>query len=77
MLETAHAIALSHERRVEDVELEDGFGHDAADTYAGILQRLIDEAGGFGAIDAPRLTLLEEQARQLAAKRHQKEQPRE
>lgn len=75
MLEVAHHLAIIREKPVEDVDFEEGFGHDAsesADTYAGILKHLIEEAGGFGKLDAKQLTLLEEQARETAARRRKK-----
>lgn len=68
---TQHAASLQ-EKRLEDMEFEDVFGHDAAkdaDTYAGIRARLIEEAGGFGKLNAQKLTLIDEQARELAARK--------
>lgn len=75
MLEATHNLAMVRERRVEEIEFEDAFGHDATDepeTYAGILKRLIEDAGGFEKLDAAQLTLLEEQAREQAARLRKK-----
>lgn len=75
MLESAYDLAAIREKRVEEVEYEEVFGHDATDapgTYAGILQRLIEEAGGFEKLTAQQLTLIEEQARELASRKRKK-----
>jgi hypothetical protein len=75
MFEAACGLAASREKSFEQVEYEDVFGHDATsdpDTYAGIRTRMIEQAGGFANLDAKKLALIDEQARELAAKKRRK-----
>lgn len=71
---TRHAASLK-EKSLEEIEYEDVFGHGAskdAETYAGIRAKLIEEAGGFGKLNAQKLALIDEQARELAARKRNK-----
>ena len=66
---------VSRKKSLEEIEYEDVFGHGAskdAETYAGIRANLIEEAGGFGKLTAQKLALLDEQARELAARKRNK-----
>jgi len=68
MLENTHQTALALEKSVHAVEYSDIFGY-GEDSYASIREKLIKEAGGFEKQTAAQFQLIEEQARELAARK--------
>lgn len=68
MLESTHQTALALEKSVHEVEYSDIFGHHDETSYAAIREKLIQEAGGFEKLTAAQFQLIEEQAREKAAR---------
>lgn len=74
LLTTIQATAAKKEKPVKDVAYEEVFGREDDDphnpqTFAGIFEKLVQEAGGMEALSSEQLDAIEKKARELAARR--------
>lgn len=75
ILDSAERVAAAREKTFDQIDFEDVFGHESSqnpETYAGIRARMIEEAGDFANLNAQKLALIDEQARELAARARRK-----